>query len=118
MENFQFCLLTYHLEVQIFLREEAPDIPTIVPWCGSLRNMFVSHTVPRHTYSISRKLFCHTPGLTHDISAASQTGYTNVCCHRLTSLVTCNSTSGGLPSGLGFLRSGPASANIFLTRVN
>jgi len=41
-------LFTYiHLEAQIFLREEAPDIPTIVPWCGSLRNMLVSHTVPR-----------------------------------------------------------------------
>ena len=50
MENFQFCLLTYHLEAQIFLREVTPDVLTIVPWCGSLRNMFVSHTVPRHTY--------------------------------------------------------------------
>jgi len=33
------------------------------------------------------------------------------------SLVTCDSTLSGLPSGLGPLRSGPACANIFLTRV-
>jgi len=33
------------------------------------------------------------------------------------SLVTCNITLGGLPNGLGILRSGPACANIFLTRV-
>jgi len=64
MENFQFRLLTYRLEAQIFLREVTPDVLTIVPWCGSLRNMFVSHTVPCHTYGTSRKL-CHTPGLTH-----------------------------------------------------
>jgi len=50
MENFQFCLLTYHLEAQIFLKEVAPDVLTIMPWCGSLRNKFISHTVPRHTY--------------------------------------------------------------------
>ena len=36
-----------------------------VPWCGSLRNMFVSHTGPCHTYGTSRKLFCHTLALTH-----------------------------------------------------
>jgi len=45
--------------------EVAPNVLTNVPWCGGLRNMFVSHTVPRHTYGTSRKLFCHTPGLTH-----------------------------------------------------
>ena len=33
------------------------------------------------------------------------------------SLVTCNSTLGGPPSGLGTLCSGPACASIFLTRV-
>ena len=66
MENFQFRLVTYHLEAQIFLRNVAPDILTIVSWCGSFRNMFVSHTVPRHTYDTSRKLFCHTPGLTQE----------------------------------------------------
>jgi hypothetical protein len=53
MENFQFRLLTYHLEAQIFLREVTPDVLTIVPWCGNLRNMSVSHTVPRHTYGTS-----------------------------------------------------------------
>ena len=50
MKNFQFRLVTYRLETQIFLREVAPSVLTIVPWCGSLRNMFASHTVPHHTY--------------------------------------------------------------------
>ena len=50
MENFQFCLLTYRLEPQVFLREVAPDVLTILPWCGSLQIMFFSHTVPRHIY--------------------------------------------------------------------
>ena len=36
MENFQFRLLTYRIEAQIFLREVAPDVLTIVPWCGGL----------------------------------------------------------------------------------
>jgi len=54
MENFQFLLLTCGLEAQIFLREVAPDVLPIVPWCCSLRNMFVSQTVPRHTYGTSR----------------------------------------------------------------
>ena len=53
MENFLFRLLTYCLEAHIFLREVAPNVLTIVPWCGSLQNMFVSHTVPRHTYGTS-----------------------------------------------------------------
>ena len=64
MENFQFCLLTYHLEAQIFLREVAPDVLTIVSWCGNLQNISVSHTVPRHT-ALHENFFCHTPGLTH-----------------------------------------------------
>ena len=36
MENFQFPLLTYCLEAQIFLREVTPGVLTIVPRCGSL----------------------------------------------------------------------------------
>ena len=61
MENFQFPLLTYRLEAQIFLRDFAPDVFKIVPWCGSLRNMFVSHTIPRRTYCTSRKRLLSHP---------------------------------------------------------
>ena len=64
MENFQFRLLTYHLEAQIFLREVAPDVLTIVPWCGSLRNM--SRTQPHVTLTaLHENFFCHTPAPTH-----------------------------------------------------
>ena len=74
MKNFRFCLLTYRLGAQIFLREVAPGV-TIVPWCGSLQNMFLSHTVPHHTYGTSRKIFLSHPWpYTHDTTAASQTG--------------------------------------------
>jgi hypothetical protein len=62
MENFQFRLLTYRFGAHIFLREVVPDVVT---WCGSLRNMFVSHAVPRHTYGTSRKLFFVTPLALH-----------------------------------------------------
>jgi len=36
---------------------------------------------------------------------------------QISSLVTCDSTLGGLPNGLGIVHSGPACANIFLMRV-
>jgi len=74
MENCQFCLLTYRLEAQISLMEVAPDVPTIVPWYGSLQNMSVSHTVPHHTLAPHKNFFCYTPGHTHNTTAASQTG--------------------------------------------
>jgi hypothetical protein len=75
MENFQFRLLTYRLEAQKFLMEVAPDVLTIVPWCGILRNMIVSHTVPRHACGTSGTLFwSHPCPYTHDTKAASQTG--------------------------------------------
>jgi len=61
MENFQFRLLTYRLEAQKFLMEVAPDVLTIVPWCGILRNMIVSHTVPCHTCSTPWTLFLSHP---------------------------------------------------------
>jgi len=74
MENFQFRLLMYLLEAQKFHMEVAPDVLTIVPWYGSLRNMIVSHTVPCHTYGTSWKLFLSHPWPNiHDTSAASQT---------------------------------------------
>ena len=36
MENFQFRLFTYCDEAQKFLMEVAPDVLTIVRWCGIL----------------------------------------------------------------------------------
>jgi len=63
MENFQFRLLTYRLEDQKFLLEVAPDL-TIVPWCGILRNMIVSHSLTSHLQHFMNT-FWHTPGLTH-----------------------------------------------------
>ena len=63
MENFKFRLLAYRIEAQTFLVEVAPDVLTIVPWCGILRNMIVSHTVT--FVALHEHFFCHTPGLTH-----------------------------------------------------
>ena len=117
MEKFQFRLLTYCLEAHTFLREVAPDVLTNVPWSGSLRNTFVSHTVPRHTYGTSRKPFSSHPWpYTHDTLAVSDR--VDLCLlPQTSSLATCDSTFGGLTSGLGNLRSSPAFANIFLTMV-
>jgi hypothetical protein len=48
MENFKFRLLAYRIEAQTFLVEVAPDVLTIVPWCGILRNMIDSHSPTSH----------------------------------------------------------------------
>jgi len=116
MENFQFPLLTYRLEAQMFFREVASDLLTIVPWCGSLRNMFVSHTQSHVTLmALHEDFFGHTPGPTH---ATPQLRVGQRLLPQTLSLVRCDSTLGGLPSGLGTLCSGPACTSIFLTRVH
>ena len=100
MENFQFHLLTYRFEAQIFLREVAPDILTFVTWCGSLQNMFVSHTVPCHT-AHHEKIFFVTPLALHMRHLSCISDRVGQCLLPQTSnLATCNSALGGLPSAL------------------
>ena len=64
MEKLKFHLLTYHLEAQIFLGGGLDQMFLHLYLGVVVFEMFVSHTVPLHTYSTSRKL-CHTCGLTH-----------------------------------------------------
>jgi len=65
MENFQFRLLTYRFEAQLFLREVAPDVLTTVPWCGSLLTCLF-HTQRHVTLTtLHESFFCHTHALTH-----------------------------------------------------
>ena len=62
-------------------------------------------------------ILCHTLALhTRHLSCVSD-GIGQCLLPQTSSLATCDSTLGGLPNGLGILRSGPAYANIFLTRV-
>ena len=99
--------------------EVAPDVITIVPWCGILRNMIVSHKVPCHTCGTSWTLFLVTPLALHTWHLSYFSDRVGQCLLPQTSnLATRVSTLGGLPNGLGTFRSGPACANIFLMRVN
>jgi len=62
--------------------------------------------------------FCVTPLALHTrhLSCVSD-GIGQCLLPQTSSLATCDSTLGGLPNGLGILRSGPACANLFLMRV-
>jgi hypothetical protein len=77
----------------------------------------LTHTVPSNTYGTSRKLFCHTPAITHSTPQLRLRPAGQCLLPQTSSLATCDSTLGGLPSGLGTLCSGLACANILLTRV-
>ena len=68
---FNFIYLRIALRPKFFLGRSHQMF--FVPWSGSLRNMFVSHTAPCHTNGTSGKLF-HPYPYTHDTSAAYQTG--------------------------------------------
>ena len=67
--------------------------------------------------ALHEHILCHTLALhTRHLSCVSD-GIGQCLLPQTSSLATCDSTLGGLPNGLGILRSGPAYANIFLTRV-
>jgi len=117
MQQFQFLLLTYWLESPGFIKEVAPDVVITVPLCGNLQNMFFNTQSHFTLTALHEHFLCHTPGLTHmtpqlhlrwdmPMFAAADFKPGNV-----------QSTLGGLPNGLDIFRSGPACANIFLTRV-
>jgi len=116
MEKRKFHLLTYHLEAQIFLREVAPDVLTFMPWYGSLRNVCFTHSPTSHLTALHKNFA--TPVTLHSLhlSCVSDLVGQYLLPHT-SSLATCDATLGGLPNGLGILCSGPAYANIFLTRV-
>jgi len=62
MENFQFRLLTYRLEAQIFSyggHTKCSYNCALVR--QSSKHVCFTHTVPRHTYSTSQKLFLSYP---------------------------------------------------------
>jgi hypothetical protein len=116
MQNFQFLLLTYWFEFPGFLKEVVADVRN-VPSCGNPQNTFFSRRGPLHTYDTSR-ILCVTPMALHmrHLSCVSD-GIGQCSLPQALSLATCDSTLGGPPKGLGTLCSGPACANIFITRV-
>jgi len=78
---------------------------------------FLSHTVPHHTYGTSRKLYVKPLTLhTRQLSCVSDLVGQRLLL-QTSNIAMCDSTLGGLPSDVGTLRSEPACANIFLTRV-
>jgi len=117
MQKFQFLLLTCWLESPGFLKEVAHVVRN-VPLCGTLQNMFfLTHSPTSHLRHFTNT-FCITPLALHTrhLSCISD-GIGQCMLPQTSSLAKCDSTLGGLPNGLGTLRSGPACANIFLARV-
>ena len=68
--------------------------------------------------ALPEHFFCHTSSLTDTTPQLCLRRGCQCLLPQTSSLATCFSTLGGLPNGLGTLRSGPACASIFLTRVN
>ena len=116
MQKFQFLLLTYWLESQGFLKEVTPDVRN-VSLCGNLQNVFLTHRTTSHLRHFMNN-FCVTPLALHmrHLSCVSD-GIGQCLLPQTSSLAMCDSTLGGLSKGFGTLHSGPACANIFLTRV-
>jgi hypothetical protein len=76
------------------------------------------HTQSHVTLAALHEKFFVTPLALHTRHLSCVSDWVGQCLlPQTSSIVTCDSTLGGLPSGLGNLCSGPASANVFLTRV-
>jgi len=117
MQKFQFLLLTYWLDTPGFLKEVARDGVRTVSLCGNLQNFFLTHSPTSHLRHFTN-IFCvtHLALHTRNLGCISD-GIGECLLPQTSSLATCDSMLGDLPNGLGTLRSGPACANIFLTRV-
>ena len=117
MQTFQFLLITYWLDSPDFLKEVARDDVKTVSLCGNLQNIFLTHSPTSHLRHFTNT-FCVTPVALHTRHLSCVSDGTGECLlPQTSSLATRDSMLGGLPNGLGTLRSGPACANIFLTRV-
>ena len=110
MQKFQFLLLTYWLQSLGFLKEVTRDVVRNVSLCGNLQNVFLTHRTTSHLWHFMKN-FCVTPLALHmRLLSCVSDGIGQCLLPQTSSLATCDST-------LGTLRSGPACANIFLTRV-
>jgi len=111
-KHFSFFYLHIGLSPHAFLRRSHP---MLLQLCH--QSIFLKHSPTSHLRHFTNT-FCVTPLALHmrHISCASD-GIGQCLLPHTSSLSTCDSMLGGLPNGLGTLRSGPACANIFLTRV-
>jgi len=118
MQKFQFLLFTYWLVSADFLKEVTRDVVRNVPLCGNLQNMFFN-AQSHCTLTVLQETFCVTLLALHTRHLSCVSDGLGQCLLPQTSrLATCDSTLCGLPKGHVNLRSGPACANIFLTRIN
>jgi hypothetical protein len=117
MENFQFPLLTYRLEAQIFLGRSHQAFLQLC-LCVVVFETCSFHTLSHVTLMALNENFFVTPLALHTWRLSCISDQIGQCLlPQTSSLVTCDSTLDSLPSGLGTLRSDPACVNIFLTRV-
>ena len=117
MKKFQFLLLTYWLDSPGFLKEVTPDVLELFLCVVNFKTCFLTHSPNSHLRHFTNTS-CITPLALHmrHLSCFSD-GIGQCLLPQTSSLATCDSMLGGLPNGLGTLRSVPACSNMFLTRV-
>ena len=117
MQKFQFFYLHIGLIPQVFLRRSHVMLLELC-LCVVIFKTYFFKAQSLFTVRHFTNTFCVTPVALHTqhLSCVSD-GIGEYLLLQTSSLATCDSMLGGLPNGLGTLRSGPACANIFLTRV-
>jgi len=116
VENFSFIYLCIVLRPKFFLgRSHQMFLQLCLGVVVFVTCLFHTQSHVTRT-ALHENFFCLTPGLMRHLSWVSD--WVGQCLlPQTSSLVACDSTLGGLPNSLGILRSSPACANIFLTRV-
>jgi len=117
-KNFCFFYLHIDLIPQGFLRRSHVMLLELCLCVVIFKTwFFLTHSPTSHLRHFTNT-FCVTPVALHTRHLSCVSDGTGECLlPQISSLATCDSMLGGLPNGLGTPRSGPACANIFLTRV-
>ena len=116
-KNFSFFYLHIGFIPQVFLRRLHVILLELCLCVVIFKTCFLTHSPTSHLRHFMNT-FCVTHLVLHTrhLSCVSD-GIGECLLPQTSSLATCDSMLGGLPNGLGTLRSGPACANIFPTRV-
>jgi len=117
MHTLQFLLLAYGLRPQVFLRRSHVMLLELCLCVVILKKKIFNASPTSHLQHFTN-IFCVTPLDLHTrhLSYVSD-GKGRCLLPHTSSLAKCDSTLGRPPNGLSTLHSGPAYANIFLTRV-
>ena len=117
MKNFSFLYLHIGLIPQFFLRRSHVTLLELCLCVVIKKQLFLRHSPTSHLRHFQNTFFVTPLALqTRHLSCVSD-GVDQCLLPQTSSLATRFSTLGGLPNCLVTLRSGPAYASIFLTRV-